>query len=203
MTLVDYCDDTLTDKNTRHSYIEVYEKLLCEKKESATHILEVGIGDWQPNAGSAKMWASYFNNAQVHIVDIINIDKVNPDVYSHPRIHLHMSNDAYNVNFFTNTFLSKEMRFDMLLDDGPHTLESMISFVQMYSKIMKDDGILMVEDVQDIEWIKTLEACTPDELRPYIEIYDLRNIKGRYDDIVFVINKSKPTIKHVSKTYIL
>lgn len=202
MSLVDCCDNTLTDKNTRHSYIDVYEQLLCKKKDSATHVLEVGIGDWQPNAGSAKMWASYFENAHVHIVDIINIDKVNPDVYSHPRIHLHMSNDAYNANFFTNTFLSKGMAFDMLLDDGPHTLESMIKFVQMYSKIMKEDGILMVEDVQDIEWTKTLEASTPEELRPYIEIYDIRNVKGRYDDIVFVINKSKPPSEGGPKLFV-
>lgn len=56
MSLINYCDDRLTDKNTSHSYVEVYEKLFAAKKESATHVLEVGIGSiphW--NGGSIKM----------------------------------------------------------------------------------------------------------------------------------------------------
>lgn len=190
--LADFCDNTLTDKNTVHSYIDVYEALFRDKKDTAKRVLEIGVGDWHPNGGSAKMWAGYFENAAVHIVDIINIDRINPDVFAHPRIHLHASNDAYNPNFFTNTFLSKDVKCDILIDDGPHTLESMIKFIQMYSKLMKDDGILVVEDVQDYAWIKTLEAATPEELKPYIEIYDIRNVKGRYDDLLFVVNKTKP-----------
>jgi hypothetical protein len=36
----------------------------------------------------------------------------------------------------------------MVLDDGPHTLESMIKFIEFYSQILADDGILIIEDVQ-------------------------------------------------------
>ena len=32
---------------------------------------------------------------------------------------------------------------------------------------------------------------TPKNLKEFIKSYDLRNIKGRYDDIVFTIDKSK------------
>jgi len=35
-----------------------------------------------------------------------------------------------------------------MLDDGPHTLESMKQFIKLYSQIMTDDGILIIEDVQ-------------------------------------------------------
>ena len=34
-----------------------------------------------------------------------------------------------------------------------------------------------------------LISITPESLKPYIKTYDLRNNKGRYDDIVFTINK--------------
>jgi len=78
----------------------------------------------------------------------------------------------------------------MMLDDGPHTLESMIQFIKLYSQIMKDDGILIIEDVQSIDWIDELKKVVPNELVKYIEVYDLRHIKNRYDDIVFVINKN-------------
>jgi hypothetical protein len=190
--LSDYCDDRLTDKNTVHSYIDLYQELFQSKRESAVNILEIGIGPaMHMNGGSIQMWADYFYKAKVHAVDIIPIDQVNPSLISHPRIHLHTANDAYNVNFFKNTFLSKNLVFDILLDDGPHTLISMVTFIKLYSRVMKHDGILVIEDVQDITWAETLRENTPPELQPYVEIYDRREVKGRYDDIVFVINRTK------------
>jgi hypothetical protein len=54
---------------------------------------------------------------------------------------------------------------------------------------MTDDGILIIEDVQDWNWIDILKNEVPDHLKPFIKIYDLRPNKGRYDDIVFTIDK--------------
>ena len=161
--LSDYCDNNFTDKNTTHSYIDLYQSLFESKKESATHILEVGIGPGVHHqyGGSIMMWADYFTTAQIYAVDIIPIDHVRKELIEHPRIHLCTSNDAYNMNFFVNKFLNKGLKFDMLLDDGPHTLESMRNFVTMYSQVLKEDGILVIEDVQDINWLDTLRAVTP------------------------------------------
>lgn len=192
MSLVELVDNNLTDKNTLHSYLDLYEQLLNYKKNTATHILEIGIGPLhQQNGGSIKLWVEYFKNAKVHAVDIIPIDSVWPPLITHPRVFLHTQIDAYNVNFFINTFYAKEDRFDLVLDDGPHTLESMERFIKLYTHILKNDGILIIEDVQHIDWISSLTAATPDNLKCYIEVYDRRSIKGRHDDIVFVINKSK------------
>jgi hypothetical protein len=55
---------------------------------------------------------------------------------------------------------------------------------------MTEDGILIIEDVPFWDWIETLKNATPDNLKEYIKVYDLRQIKGRYDDIVFTINKT-------------
>ena len=79
----------------------------------------------------------------------------------------------------------------MVLDDGPHTLNSMIVFVSEYSQMLANDGILILEDVQSIDWINHLKNATPEHLKTCVEVYDLRHIKGRYDDIVYVINKAK------------
>ena len=77
-----------------------------------------------------------------------------------------------------------------MLDDGPHTLESMTKFIELYSQIMTDDGILIIEDVQQWEWIDILKNAVPEDLKKFIKVYDLRKFKNRYDDIVFTINKS-------------
>jgi hypothetical protein len=84
-----------------------------------------------------------------------------------------------------------QFNFDIIIDDGPHTLESMIFFIENYSKLLEEDGILVVEDVQSIEWIEDLKKVVPESLKQYICVYDLRENKKRYDDILFVINKSK------------
>ena len=191
MSLVSLCNNELTDKNTAHSYLDLYESLFNSKKETAKNILEIGIGPIvHRNGGSILLWADYFKNANIYGLDIIQINNVYSSLITHPRIFLYTNCDAYNTNFFINTFFSKKTRFDIVLDDGPHTLASMITFIKLYSTILTDDGILVIEDVQDIQWINELKNNTPDHLKPYIQVFDRTNIKGRYDDIVFVINKS-------------
>ena len=191
MSLFELVDNSLTDKNTRHSYLGLYEKLLCKKKKTATFVLEVGVGDFEDkNGGSIKMWRDYFPNATIVGLDILHINRVMDELLNDDRVVLFMETNAYNKDFFANTFLNKNIKYDFLLDDGPHSLESMILFIKLYSQIMKDDGILIVEDVQRIEWLEYLSDVTPDYLKPYIKTYDLRHIKGQPDDIVFTIDKS-------------
>lgn len=187
--LTDFCDNRYTDKNSIHSYLDVYQALFQDKKESATHVLEVGIGPTADNGGSIRMWADYFQNAEVHACDIISIDQCHPSMLDHPRIHLHTSTDAYNTKFITSKFSSKKVKFDIVVDDGPHTLQSMLLFIQLYLPLLKDDGILVIEDVQDIAWIGILAQHTPEVYRPFVKLYDRRDVKGRYDDIMFVIQK--------------
>lgn len=184
MSLVDLVDNTHTDKNTTHSYLSLYQQLLQSKKETATHVLEVGI----QCGGSIKLWKDFFTNATVVGVDIMKKEGVWEEI-RHDRIQLYTERDAYETDFFVSTFLEKESRFDFLLDDGPHTLDSMVRFIQLYSQVMKEDGILIIEDVQAWEWMDILRQAVPDSLKMYVRIYDLRSVKGRYDDLVFTIDR--------------
>ena len=77
-----------------------------------------------------------------------------------------------------------------MLDDGPHTLNSMITFIELYSQLLEDDGILIIEDVQSLDWIDKLNNAVPENLKKYIKVYNLMHCKNRYDDIVFTIDKS-------------
>ena len=64
-------------------------------------------------------------------------------------------------------------------------------FVSKYSELLSDNGILILEDIQDITWVDELKKCIPNDLLNCVEVYDLRDKKQRYDDIVLVINKNK------------
>ena len=181
MSLIDLNND-LTDKNTRHSYLPLYESLLEPIKETAANILEVGVH----TGGSIKLWYDYFPKAMIYGCDIQDIVSI-PELKTNNRVLLNLHETAYTKEYIQKNFANK--KFDFLLDDGPHTLASQIEFVELYSSLLAENGILIVEDVQHISWLGELCNKTPEHLKQYIKTYDLRQNKGRYDDIVFTIDK--------------
>lgn len=190
MRLHDCVDNMKTDKGTAHSYINLYESLLSTRRESAKHVLEIGIGDFLPdgqNGGSIQMWHKYFPNAIVYAMDIKPLSTVMNELKYNDKIKLFTSVDAYDKSLVDMFF--KDIKFDVLLDDGPHTLESMKMFIRLYVDKMSDTGILMIEDVQDPQWFEELKQEVPEHLKSNIKTFDLRHIIGRYDDLVFVIDK--------------
>lgn len=186
-TLTDLVDDNATDKNTAHKYLGVYESLMKPKKYSARNILEVGV--WK--GGSIKLWHDYFPNADIYGLDRLPAKGTSlVDIFNKPRIHLYTPTDAYNEGLFKTNFLDKNLKFDVLLDDGPHYLESMKTFIRLYSQVMANDGILIVEDLDYLEWADELRNATPYHLKQYVKVYDLRSISIHQNSILFIIDKS-------------
>lgn len=186
MSLEELVDNSRTDKNTTHSYLPLYQKILVNKKETAKNVLEIGIF----YGGSIKLWSDFFTNATVYGLDIMRTGRVWEGIKNKERIILYTSINAYDKYFFNTHFLDKNIKCDFMLDDGPHTLESMKQFIRLYSQIMTDDGVLIIEDVQSWDWIDILTKEVPENLKPFVKVYDLRPNKNRYDDIVFTIDKS-------------
>ena len=155
MSLVELNND-FTDKNTTHSYLPLYDKLLKTLKNTAKNVLEVGIGDFETkNGGSLLLWSNYFTNATIYGIDILPINRVLDIVINDPTIKLYCNSDAYNEKIIKKNL--SNIKFDFLLDDGPHTLESQEKFIELYSPLISDSGILIIEDVQDIEWLDNLK----------------------------------------------
>lgn len=177
-------DNERTDKNTVHSYLDLYETLFTDKKETAKHILEIGI----LNGGSIKLWKDYFTNATIHGIDIIRDNKKWHDIIADPNITLYTGIDAYNKEFIANAFLNKNIKFDIIIDDGPHTLISMMQYITYYSQLLLPDGILIIEDVYNMKWTEILSDYVLENMKDKIHIYDLRENKNRYDDIIFSLH---------------
>lgn len=183
-TLADY---TRTDKNTCHSYFDTYEKTFTRIKDTAKNILEIGIY----KGGSIKLWHDYFTNATIYGMDIMNIDDVYEGIKNNDRIKLMTSTDAYSETLIKENFIDKNIKFDMILDDGPHSLASMCFTAKYYSQLLTDDGILVIEDVQSMDWLKDIFNAFPKELLRFVQFIDLRNNKNQYDDILVIMDKSK------------
>ena len=190
-TLMDLVDNERTDKNTIHAFLELYEELFKMKKNTATKVLEVGLGQCGAcHCGSIKLWRDYFINANVYGIDIYDEIHLWDGIKNDERIHIYTSTDAYDEKNVKRLFVDNNIRFDIVLDDGSHRLDDMKKFIKLYSLLLKDDGILIIEDIPSITWLYELKNIVPDELKKYIKTYDLRYKKSRYDDIVFTINKS-------------
>jgi len=186
MSTLSNLDNSFTDKNSVHSYFDTYQSLFNSKQFNNNNILEIGVY----SGGSIKLWNDFFPNSHIYGIDIHNNinNSISNQLFNSSNITLFLNNDAYNNDFVLTHFNNK--RFDIIIDDGPHTLDSMISFIKLYSNLLTSNGILIIEDIQDFNWINTLISVTDDNLKPFIHIYDLRNNKNRYDDILFVINKN-------------
>ena len=146
MSLIELVNNERTDKNTVHSYLQLYELLLKNKKLSCKNVIEIGV-QW---GGSIKLWHDYFPNAIIHGCDIYDESIMWDQIKNNDRIKLFNSTNAYDPEFVNKI---KDVQFDFAIDDGPHTLDSMKQFINLYLPLMKHDGILIIEDVQNINWL--------------------------------------------------
>jgi hypothetical protein len=82
----------------------------------------------------------------------------------------------------------KNIKFDIIIDDGIHTENTIRFYMDYYLEWITETGIILIEDVMDAETIELLKNLTPLDLKPFIEIYYIDHNKIK--DVIFVINKS-------------
>lgn len=119
-------------------------------------------------------------NATIHAIDIESI----PAWVSRLENVETYQEDAYSEKGLQ---LFKPFMFDIIIDDGPHTLESMIYIVQYYLYKLNKNGIMIIEDIPDISWINIIIEKIPSDINCKYETFDVRLEKNRYDDILLVI----------------
>ena len=132
----DYIIKHGTDKEAKHKYCSAfYDNTFFDLKDKKLNILEIGI----QNGSSLVLWNEYFKNSIIYGIDNTNFIKDRLDTY--PRIKT-IIQDAYKKELTSNLPL-----FDIIIDDGPHTLESQIKFINNYFKKLNKNGKLFIEDV--------------------------------------------------------
>lgn len=182
-----------TDKNTTHSYVELYESILNPYKEEKGSLLEIGV----QYGGSIILWNEYLKNFNIYGVDIK--DQLHDNVRRYVDINSKKINLTYR-NAYNNSTIDyfKSLcpdGFDVIIDDGPHSELSQVDCINLYLPLLKENGILIIEDVQNINSIEVFKEIIPNsDIFDYqIEVIDLRENKGRYDDVIFLIRKKIKT----------
>lgn len=155
-----------TDKGSAHSYIEVYDDLLKDKKVGV--MLEIGVF----KGYSLAMWQEFFPLALVLGLDI---DLTHVEM---PNLKV-IQGDATNYEFLRETF--GHLRFDLVIDDGSHLLEDQIKSFEAFRLLMNQGSLYVIEDIQDPATYDRLLA-----LDPAARLIDRRSVKNRYDDVLIV-----------------
>ncbi len=183
-----------TDKETIHSYTDAYEKLLSPYVNKHCSLLEIGV--W--HGGSSLLWHDYLPQAVIVGIDISN------------QIHESLFNkfssryNFYELNAYTEHAVSeiknRHWGFDIIIEDGIHTKESNEFAIKNYLPMLNKGGVMIIEDVPANPLnetpftyttitlphvIEEMKALVPEGYE--VEVLDLVNVKGRFDDILFII----------------
>ena len=159
------------------AYLDVYAKLFEPLRESGKPLLEIGTD----GGGGLLMYEDYFAGSA-----IVGFDPYFcPDTIKDSENIFHFGKDAYTEDALATA--RGFGKFGVIIDDGPHSIQSQQWFVKHYPHLLDDDGMAIVEDIQAEAHLAVLAAEVPDGFK--YEVFDLRPINGRYDDMLFVITR--------------
>ena len=166
----------MTDKYYCHSYIPIYDELFKEYKEKPINLLEIGV----LHGGSANLWSKYFTNGNIYGMEL---NEMADWLVNHETIKV-LQTDAYSTTALT---AFNNIQYDIIIDDGPHTLESMIYFIENYIYKVNKDGLLIIEDIKSLQWVSELMQKIPKDVTYVYKVHDLRKKIGRFDDIMLIL----------------
>lgn len=163
------------DKGTLHSYIEIYEKEM--NKTDGINILEIGV----QRGHSIRMWQDYFTNSNVYGIDVTLSNVI------YDGLHNVFICDATDKEQIDLTF--DDIMFDYVVDDGSHLIDHQIKSFDILWPRIKPGGKYFIEDVNGDQAIKEI---TEHLITLGIEyrVIDHRDKKGRYDDIIILVENN-------------
>jgi len=175
-----------TDKNTTHKYGVTYDLVFNSqylKLNRPLKVLEIGVslfGDGSVGPLSEiKYIEKYVGIDNKEYIGVAPNNKV--AIYAGPEY------DAYKKE--TIQFIQeKEGKFDIIIDDGPHTWESQKWFFENYYDLLNEDGVLLCEDIHQ-SFYNELQLLSK-KLKLYV--LDLRiNNNPNGDEIIALRFKNK------------
>lgn len=125
-------------------YFAIYERHLAPYRHRPVRMLEIGVD----KGGSLQMWKHYLG-PQAEIVGV-DIDPVCKN-FAEERIAIEIGDQA-DAEFWSS-FKKKYPPFDIILDDGGHTMEQQITSLDCLFEHVVDGGVYLVEDLCTSYWV--------------------------------------------------
>jgi demethylmacrocin O-methyltransferase len=160
-----------------HNYTKFYQTYFDKYVNNPKKILELGIYtttnsvDLETSGASLKTWSEYFPESKVYGLDLSDfsvLDNNYKNIHTLPcNTEIRNNGDAYKLqnpwlveiftnpkyNFIGGNFGLEEITdkfgsdFDIIIDDGPHTMSGQQIFLGYMFKHLKSGGIFVIEDL--------------------------------------------------------
>ena len=124
-------------------YFDVYHRHFQRYRGSACTVLEIGVY----HGGSLQMWRDYFG-ADARIIGL----DINPrvKVLEEPGVEIVIGDQANRA--FMRDLKARYGPFDIVIDDGGHTMVQQIVTLEEIYDAVKADGVFLVEDMHTSYW---------------------------------------------------
>lgn len=126
-----------------HNYTEIYAEYFASLKDQPITFLEIGIFQ----GSSVKLWESYFSRAELHFIDIT----LGAVQYFSERSHYHLANQE-NPKDLERVVRQTGGNFDVIVDDGGHTMNMQIVSFQTLFPHLRSKGMYIIEDLHTSYW---------------------------------------------------
>jgi hypothetical protein len=137
-TLAKLCMVHATDKCPDiHNYVELYGVFFRPLRKRAERVLEIGVLDGE----SVRLWEAYFPRATIFGIDIEDTSQ-----YETERIRTFVADQANREQL--SQFIDEHgSAFDIVIDDGGHTMEQQQVSFGFFFPHLRSKGIYIIEDI--------------------------------------------------------
>jgi demethylmacrocin O-methyltransferase len=144
-----------TDKEGLHSYAKHYQHHFKSQRRKKLNILEIGVGGYEnPKDGgqSLRMWKAYFPNSNIFGIDIY-------DKTLHDERRIKTFKGSQVDEGFLRDVVSAMGTVDIIIDDGSHYSNHVITAFKILFPMLNHNGIYVVEDLQTSYWDNVIGEC--------------------------------------------
>lgn len=181
-----------TDKLSPHNYIKgFYQKEFESKQDDKVDLLEIGFR----HGASLFLWHNYFRKGHIYGADngsdiaLTSENPMNNNWLEQTNI------DTFIGDAYTKSFLNQlPEKFDIIIDDGPHSMSSQLKFIELYVPKLKRGGVAIIEDLQRYGGLCLWPLMLKTPFKYRIEFYDLRDRLSPTDDLLFVVRNTERSV---------
>jgi hypothetical protein len=176
-----------------HNYTLVYNELFKDVKNKEINFFELGLGttnlhleqSLKSSGASLKGWKQYFNKANIYGADI---DK--KILFEEPRIKTYYCDQTSKKSTEELWANFDKIEFDFILEDGLHTFEANILFLENSLHKVKKEGLYIIEDLltKDLHLYYDYLSKTNLVFDKY-QLIELHNDGNKQDNNLLIIKK--------------
>jgi spermidine synthase len=166
-----------TDKLTLHSYGPMYDEIFCKlSQRKSVRVVEIGVY----SGAFLKAVCDFLPSARAFGVDI-DTSRVR---FSDPRMTVYHA----DATIPTSLDLLAGETYDLIIDDASHLPEHQIATLDLFAPLLTEGGVYVIEDIatdsleEQLRRKASVHGLT-------LRMVDLRSVKGRYDDLVAILER--------------